>query len=89
MSDHNTPPTMAEAITWHHAQMNPPDSDTTVMVSISGGTEPTWLGWQQAGVWHDATTGAPIDGQVVSWAEMPEGFFPEHRAARPNTNPSR
>ncbi len=85
----HTATTMVETITWRNALSDPPDSDTTVMVSITGGTEPTWLGWHEAGTWHDATTGAPIDGQVVSWADMPEGCFPDRSADRQNTNPSR
>lgn len=67
---------MTETITWIDAAQRLPDGDTTVWISIAGGTEPTWLGWHADGVWHDATTGAPIDGQVVSWAEPPEGWSP-------------
>lgn len=71
------PETMTETITWRDAQQDPPDDDSTVMVSISGGTEPVWLGWRQDGEWFDATTGWKLDGgQVVSWAVPPEGWFP-------------
>ena len=64
-----------ETITWHPASQ-PPDDDTTVMISISGGSEPVWLGYLRAdGAWRQAdSTG--IDGVVVAWADVPEGWFP-------------
>lgn len=66
----------AEVITWHDAAQHPPDADTTVLVSISGGSEPVWLGWLSAGVWRCVSSGGAIDGTVLAWADVPEGWFP-------------
>ena len=52
-------------------------------LSISGATEPVWLGWLEAGHWHDACTGDHIGGTVVAWADVPEGFFPRLDDATP------
>lgn len=64
-----------ETLTWRPASQ-PPDDDTTVLISISGGSEPVWLGYLRAdGTWRQAdSTG--IDGVVVAWADLPEGCFP-------------
>jgi hypothetical protein len=68
--------TSAEVITWRDAAQDPPSDDTTVLVSIMGSSEPVWLGWLDAGVWREVTDGAAITGAVVSWADVPEGWFP-------------
>lgn len=73
--------TSAEVITWRDAAQDPPDDDTTVLVSIIGSSEPVWLGWLGAGVWREfahgsAGTGRAITGTVVSWADVPEGWWP-------------
>ena len=65
----------AEVITWRDAAQDPPDDDTTVLVSIMGGSEPVWLGWLDGGVWRDVSS-CTIDGTVVSWCDVPEGRFP-------------
>ena len=66
----------AEVITWRDAARDPPDGETTVVVSVSGGSEPVWFGWLADGVWRSVSHGAAIDGTVVSWCDVPEGWFP-------------
>lgn len=66
----------AEVITWRDAAQTPPDDDTTVMLSVAGSTEPVWLGWLDAGVWRSVSHGGAIMGTVLSWADVPEGWFP-------------
>lgn len=68
--------TSTETLTWHDAAARLPDDDGTVLVSIRGGTEPTWLAWHADGAWHDASTGDQVHGEVVAWALTPEGWFP-------------
>lgn len=66
----------AEVITWRDAAQNPPDDDTTVLVSMTGSNEPVWLGWLSAGMWREVTDGSAITGTVVSWANVPGGWWP-------------
>lgn len=68
-----------ETIIWRNAATDPPNDDTTVLVSIAGGSEPVWLGYLDDGEWRQVDS-ASIDGQVVSWADVPEGFFPTDSA---------
>ena len=64
-----------ETIAWHPAS-TPPDDDTTVLISISGGSEPVWLGYLgEDGGWRQADASS-IEGVVVAWADVPEGWFP-------------
>ena len=74
---------MVEHIVWHSTRAGLPDSGLTVLVSISGDSEPVWLGWLEDGQWHDASTGDHIGGTVVAWADVPEGFFPRLDDATP------
>lgn len=79
--------THAEVITW--VEVTPaslPDVDQTVFVSIdiqleADDSEPVWLGWWDGEAWRD-TSGAEIISPVVSWATVPEGFFPSRVAPR-------
>lgn len=71
----NAPTTHAEVITWRRADTDQPNDDTTVMVSVMGSSEPVWLGWLDDGVWRDVSDGGAIGGTVVSWADVPEGWF--------------
>ena len=79
--------THSEVLTW--IQVTPvsmPDVDETVLVSIdvhleADDSEPVWLAWWDGKQWLD-TNGAPIISQVVSWAHIPEGFFPTRLATR-------
>jgi len=64
-----------ETIVWRNAATAPPSDDTTVLISIHGGSEPVWLGYLDDGDWRQVD-GMPIDGAVVSWADVPEGHFP-------------
>lgn len=65
----------AETITWRAAATDPPSDDTTVLVSVTGTSEPVWLGWLDDGTWRDVSSDA-LAGTVVSWADVPEGWFP-------------
>lgn len=73
--------THSEVLTW--IQVTPasmPDVDETVFVSIdvhleADDSEPVWLAWWDGEAWREPL-GNVIVGQVVSWARMPEGFFP-------------
>lgn len=85
----NVPPvaTHAEVLTW--IEVTPasmPDVEQTVLVSIdieleADDSEPVWLGWWDGEVWRD-TLGAEIISPVVSWAHVPQGFFPNRIAPR-------
>ena len=85
----NVPPvaTRAEVITWFEVTpASMPDVDLTVLVSIdiqldADDSEPVWLGWWDGEQWLD-THGAPIVSPVVSWAHIPEGFFPNRVAPK-------
>ena len=41
-----------ETIHWRSASSDPPSDDTTVMISIHGGSEPVWLGYLDDGEWR-------------------------------------
>lgn len=85
----NVPPvaTHAEVLTWIEVTPSSmPDAEETVFVSIdivldADDSESVWIGWWDGEVWRD-TSAAQIFSSVVSWARMPEGFFPR-RQARP------
>ena len=65
-----------ETLTWHPAQAGSmPDADTTVLMwvidPIDGHGE--WFaGWWDGDCWRDASSGAPVYGEVTHWAS-PEG----------------
>ena len=64
-----------ETLTWRPAS-DPPDRETMVLISISGGYRPVWLGYLgRDGAWWYAS-GCGIDGVVVAWSQLPEGWFP-------------
>ena len=65
-----------ETITWRAAATDPPSDDTTVLVSVAGASEPVWVSWLDDGVWRDVSSGGELAGTVVSWADVPEGWFP-------------
>ena len=65
-----------EHIVWHNVLVAMPADCSTVLVSVVGGNEPVWLGWHEAGSWHDTSSGGEVGGAVVSWADVPEGWFP-------------
>lgn len=62
---------ITETLTWHEVTERLPDDDVTVMICAPNLDEPIWLGWHDAGQWHDVS-GMEIEG-VVRWAEMPSG----------------
>lgn len=53
-----------------------PDAESTVLVSIHGGDEPTWLGFTDGKEWFDACTGGELYGYVTHWAELPPAVEP-------------
>jgi Protein of unknown function (DUF551) len=62
-----------ETVTWLPAAERLPDDETTVLITLVGGSEPTWLGFLLDGEWRDACTGDTFAGVVTHWAEMPLG----------------
>lgn len=72
---------MIEHIAWKNTRVEMPDHGITVLVSIAGGSEPVWLAWFEAGAWRDVSSGDIVDGVVVAWADVPEGWFPGVGAA--------
>ena len=65
-----------ETLTWLPATEHMPDDDITVLLAMDPARagEPVWLGWCDAGTWHDATTGRTLpSGVVTHWADMPAG----------------
>lgn len=63
----------AEVIDWIPVAERLPDSELTVLVAFDGADEPTWLGFHDGHVWHDACTGAEFVDRATHWAEMPAG----------------
>ena len=61
-----------ERITWHRVAEKLPDDDITVLVHITGGSEPVWLGYRDGGIWRDVDSFS-IGGEVVAWADLPAG----------------
>ena len=61
-----------ETITWHRVSDRLPDDDTTVLVHMTGGSEPVWLGYRDCDIWRDIDS-CYIGGEVVAWADLPEG----------------
>lgn len=70
------PPTvMSEIIEWFDPAEQMPDSDTTVLLIISGDPE-TSLGYHDGTTWLEALgvmDGFPIMDDVLFWAHLPEG----------------
>lgn len=62
-----------ETITWHLTSERLPDSETTVLMSMPGGSEPVWLGWYDGAVWFAVDGGALAEGAVNAWAHVPGG----------------
>lgn len=60
-----------EADGWIPVNDRLPDDDLTVMIALSGGDEPVWLGWHDAEGWRsvDAT---PLGDGVTHWRPMLE-----------------
>ncbi len=63
-------------ITWIPVIDAFPDADMTVLVSIHGGDEPTWLAFTDGKRWFDACTGGELMGSVTHWAELPMAVEP-------------
>lgn len=68
-------PAQRETIVWC-ATGDVPDAQETVLVTLDGDDEPTWMGFHDGDVWRDACTGAEFAGDVTSWSPMPAGFNP-------------
>lgn len=54
-----------------------PDAETTVLACIDhgDGDREVFPAYVDCGSWYDVT-GMPVFSDVVSWADMPAGFFP-------------
>jgi len=67
-----------ESLTWLAADepLRWPDESMTVLVALSGASEPTWLAFRDSGAWRDACTGDVLAGTVTYWADMPTGPMP-------------
>lgn len=60
-----------EVLEWHTPDQ-PPDADTTVLLSLEGGDDPVWLGfWDGERWWY--VDGTPVLVRVVGWAHLPVG----------------
>ena len=56
-----------ESLTWTPVDVATPDDEVTVLCWLEPGGE--WFsGWHEAGRWHDAAHGGPLDN-VTYWAE--------------------
>lgn len=63
-----------EAVRWTPITERMPDDDTTVLVTLEGQGEPTWLGWWDGLGWCDVCTGEYFTGQVIAWAHTLKGM---------------
>ena len=61
-----------ELLRWHDVGTELPDAEITVLVELSGDSEPVWLGYWTGGRWLNIE-GLPFAGQVTGWADMPAG----------------
>lgn len=62
-----------ETVTWLPAAEHLPDEELTVLVTLAGSNEPTWMGFLLNGEWRDACNGDLFAGVVTHWADMPIG----------------
>lgn len=63
-----------ETVRWIAVTDRMPDDDTTVLVTLEGQGEPTWLGWWDGLGWCDVCTGEYFTGQVIAWAPTLKGM---------------
>lgn len=64
---------LIEQITWIPVDEQLPDDDITVLAFRDADDDAeVWPCWHEAGQWHDAGSGLPVEG-VTHWAEMPGG----------------
>lgn len=61
---------MNATIKWIDAGKELPDADMTVLISVSAGTEPVWMGFWDGEIWREVS-GAICTG-VTHWANLPE-----------------
>lgn len=61
--------TIRTELTWIPCELDLPDEATTVLVAITGDSEPVWLGYLDECEWH-SVDGLLISGQVTHWAEI-------------------
>lgn len=64
-----------ESIKWNGVLCSMPDAETTLLIYVSGASEPVWIGYWDDGLdgsWRYAD-GSRVEGIVTHWAEMPEG----------------
>lgn len=64
------PKAMSELIEWFDPAEQMPDSDTTVMVKLSGEAD-AWMGYHDGERWIDVT-GFPMAVPII-WAHVPQG----------------
>lgn len=70
------PDRVKASITWIPTMDAFPDADMTVLVSISGGVEPTWLAYTDGKCWFDAGNDGELAGQVTHWSDLPAAVEP-------------
>ena len=67
-------PELLEAVRWVPVDQDMPDQGMTVLVTLEGEGEPTWLGWHDGIGWCDVSTGGYFSGRVTGWAETLKGM---------------